>query len=56
VNNAFLWLLVGILFRLPEIAAMPELSADEKRLRHKLLRVWRPALRGARPLRPQPHL
>jgi hypothetical protein len=29
VNNVFLWLLVGILFRLPEIAATPEPPSEE---------------------------
>jgi hypothetical protein len=56
VNNCFLWLLVGILFRLPEIAATPEETAAETRPRHHLLRVWRPSLRGTEAFRQQPNL
>ena len=49
INNAFLWLLVGILFRLPEIAATPDVavvksSADEA----KRLQIWKPSFGAAR--------
>ncbi len=51
VNNVFLWLLVGLLFRLPEIAAMPaEPAAELAAARH-----WRPFFRlGPRRWRPNP--
>jgi hypothetical protein len=53
VNNAFLWLLIGMLFRLPELAAMPEEKASARQ-RSPLMRVWRPSVRPAHAFRQQP--
>lgn len=55
INNAFLWLLVGMLFRLPEIAATPETPVVKSRAHHNLLRLWRPSSR-VRALRPEAQL
>jgi hypothetical protein len=57
INNAFLWLLVGILFRLPEIAAMPdELAPAPVRRRSYGLGLRRMPGRVPRPLPQQPAL
>jgi hypothetical protein len=45
INNAFLWLLVGILYRLPEIAAMPEDSTPPPQTRRKPFQFWKAAVR-----------
>ena len=55
INNAFLWLLVGMLFRLPEIAATPEAQVVQSRAHSNLLRLWRPSSR-VRALRPEAQL
>jgi hypothetical protein len=55
INNAFLWLLVGMLFRLPEIAATPEAQVVKNRAHSNLLRLWRPSSR-VRALRPEAQL
>ncbi len=54
VNNVFLWLLVGILFRLPKIAAAPEVPSAETPKRHRLMQFWRPSVRGGRSFLHQP--
>jgi hypothetical protein len=52
VNNAFLWLLVGILFRLPELAALAEEPVPESQ---QSARGWLPFLRlGPRKWKPRP--
>jgi len=57
INNAFLWLLVGILFRLPQIAAVPEEApAATTRRRARGLRFGRMAVRVPQPLPQQPVL
>jgi hypothetical protein len=53
VNNAFFWLLLGVLFRLPELAGMPEEPAMARQ-RSPLMRAWRPSLRTAHAFRHQP--
>jgi hypothetical protein len=53
VNNAFFWLLLGILFRLPELAAMPEEKVTARQ-RSSLMRPWRPSLRPVHAFRQQP--
>jgi hypothetical protein len=55
IDNAFLWLLIGILYRLPEIAAMPDVAEAEPR-RGRGLRFWRPAPRMRREFQQQPDL
>ena len=44
VNNAYLWLLIGVLYRLPKLAQMPQ-SVPIPRHRHEVPR-WRLALIG----------
>jgi hypothetical protein len=44
VNNAYLWLLIGVLYRLPKLAQMPQ-SVPIPRHRHRVPR-WRLALIG----------
>ena len=57
VTNAFFWLLVGILFRLPEIAAQPEETASATiRHRTRAWRLGRMAVRAPQPLPQQPVL
>jgi hypothetical protein len=58
IDNAFLWLLVGVLFRLPEIAATPEERALAAPIRRRILglRPWRMPARIPRPVPQQPAL
>ena len=51
VNNAFLWLLIGMLFRLPELAAVPEEPVAEP---HPSARGWKPFRLGPRTWKPRP--
>ena len=44
VNNAYLWLLIGVLFRLPKLAQMPQLVPVSKHMR--ATPAWRLALLG----------
>jgi hypothetical protein len=44
VNNAYLWLLIGVLYRLPKLAEMPQLVPIPKHLRG--VPSWRLALIG----------
>jgi hypothetical protein len=55
INNAFLWLLVGVLFRLPEIAAIPEEAAAAP-ARRRGLPFWKPRVRTRRLFQPQPNI
>ena len=56
INNAFLWLLVGMLFRLPEIAATPDDTAQAAPARRRFggLRFGRMPRRMPQPLPHQP--
>jgi len=44
VNNAYLWLLIGVLYRLPKLAEMPQPVPIPKHLRG--VPSWRLALIG----------
>lgn len=46
VNNAFLWLLIGILYRLPKLAQMPEPVPLPKHARAYVISRWQLAARG----------
>lgn len=46
VNNAFLWLLIGVLYRLPKLAQMPQSVPMSKGLRAGVLSRWQFAARG----------
>lgn len=56
INNAFLWLLVGILYRLPEIAGMPENPNPTPQTRRRPFQFWKSsaARRRTRHLQDQP--
>jgi hypothetical protein len=54
VNNVFLWLLVGMLFRLPKIAAMPEVPPAAIAKRHRFALFSRPSMRSPRLFPQQP--
>ncbi len=54
VNNVFLWLLVGMLFRLPKIAALPEVPPAAIAKRHRFALFSRPSMRSPRLFPQQP--
>lgn len=53
VNNVFLWLLVGMLFRLPELAATPDAAVLKSSARSSRLGIWKASFGTARALRTQ---